>query len=512
MFALQKPVANLLLCAIFALPSLTFGQGQDIEPNNSCPGAQDVDGPILPFDILGSLDVVNGMPDIDFFRFTGVPGDLVRVDHQGFSSGNGTLEDPLLGLFDGDCNLIDVNDDAGSLDSRLIFSVPISGTYVLAATAFPDFDFVGAGEGSYRLTVSPVQIADSVFGRLVDARDQVPLPGDGPPFAFVELIRCAAGSCFEVVSFQPADSNGNFRFDSNFDGSPLLVGSYQVRAFADGYEFFTTDVFEVSEGQSLDLGEIALIPFQLIGSVTGRLVDGLDGSPLSGFGPPFAFAELQRCEEFGCFPVAGASADEQGLFRFVGVVFGLPPGRYRVLAFADDYEPATTDEFDVGDAQDVEVGNIALTPTQIQFGAVDACEIPPGGGLCEYGIELRNRGPGRFKGEAWSMVEFFRNEPPFRTSRFQTGIVGATNPMPVRLNLTAGDTMSLQFQLEVPGDVPDGSTICALATVGRNPNPQFDSFGDRFLFCAFTQSGNFTVLSEKEGRKRMRENRQQWSR
>ena len=67
------------------------------------------------FSIAGSLDSVEGAPDIDFFRITGVPGELVRADLQGASSGNGTLGDPFLGLFDGFCNLIDVNDDAGGL-------------------------------------------------------------------------------------------------------------------------------------------------------------------------------------------------------------------------------------------------------------------------------------------------------------------------------------------------------------------------------------------------------------
>ena len=94
-------------------------------------------------------------------------------------------------------------------------------------------------------------------------------------------------------------------------------------------------------------------------------------------------------------------------------MFGLAPGRYRVSAFAEDYQPTTTDQFDVGEFEDIDVGDIGLTPFPIQFGSIEACEIPPGGGLCEYGIELRSRGPGRFKGEAWSTVDFLLNGPPF---------------------------------------------------------------------------------------------------
>jgi len=507
MLMLKRCFASSLLAILFALPSITLGQ--EVEPNNTCPDAQDVGAQILPFMIAGSLDSVEGAPDIDFFRFTGTPGDLVRADHQGAFSGNGTLGDPFLGLFDTDCILIDINDDTGGPDSRLIFRVPGNGTYVLAATVCCDPEFLGGGQGTYLLTVSPVQVADSITGRLVNARDGAPVSGDSPTFALVDLLRCTDGFCFEFVGFQQADSNGNFRFDSDINGNPLLAGAYRIQASANGFDFLSTDVFELAENQALELGDIAMTPLSLIGSVSGRLVDAIDGTPLLGFGPPFAFAELQRCEGPDCFGVAGTPTDDQGRFRFDGVVFSLAPGRYRVLAFAEDYEPATTLQFDVAENEEVEIGDLGLSPFPIQFGAIEACEIPPGGGLCEYGIELQNRGPGRFKGEAWSTVDFFPNEFPARSSRFQVGRVGTSNPMPVRLNMSTEQTVSLRFQLDVPGSVPDNSIICATATVGTDPHPQFHNLGDRFLFCAATQSGNFVLLSDKEGRKRMRELKQQ---
>ena len=506
MLMLKRCFASSLLAILFALPSITLGQ--ETEPNNTCEDAQDVGTPILPFTIEGSLDSVEGAPDIDFFRITGVPGDLVQVDHQGSYSGKGTLGDPFLGLFDEFCNFIALNDDTGGLDSRLIFTVPGDGTYVLAATNCCDVEFLGGGQGTYQLTISPTQVADSISGHLVNARDGTSLPGDSPPFAFVQLFRCTDGSCFESVGFQQADNNGNFRFDSGINGNPLFAGSYQLEATANGFEL-TTSFFDLLENEALNLGDIALQPLRLIGSLSGRLVDAVDGAPLSGFGPPFARADLERCEEFGCFPVAGGQPDEQGLFRFEGVLFGLAPGRYRVSAFAEDYQPTTTDQFDVGEFEDIDVGDIGLTPFPIQFGSIEACEIPPGGGLCEYGIELRSRGPGRFKGEAWSTVDFLPNGPPFHPLRFQVGRVGTSNPMPVGLNLRSGQTVSLRFQLDVPGNVPDNSIICATAAVGSDPDPQFHSLGDRFLFCAVTQSGNFELLSDKEGRKRIRELKQQ---
>lgn len=506
MYPLSWFFKSLLLSVLVVLPSLALGQELDLEPNNPCPVAQDVVTPFLPVAIAGGLDAIGGAPDIDFFRFSGVPGEFIRADHQGATTGVGTLGDPLLGLFDADCNLIGVNDDSGTLDSRLTFAVPDDGIYVLAATAFPDFEFVGAGEGSYLLTVSSLQAADSISGRLVSALDGTPIPGDSPAAAFVQLFRCGSEeACYEFIQFQQADSAGNFLFDSDFTGNPLLSGIYQVQAGANGFEFLATDAFEVSEGQALDLGDIALTPLQLIGSVSGRILDAIDGTPLIGFGPPFATAVLERCEDFGCFGVVGQPTDEFGRFHIPGALYLLAPGTYRVTASAEDYQPQTTVQFTVEDSENADIGDILLTQNPIQFGAVHECEIPPGGGPCVYGVEVRNRGPGRFIGAAWSTVEFFPNEFPFRSSRFQVGRAGATNPMPQALNLRAGQTALLQFRLEVPLGVPDNSTICATATVGTRPAPQFQNIGDRFLFCAVKQSGHFELLPEKEGRKRARE-------
>lgn len=511
MFPSRIGLSNLVLASFFALPCLGLAQGTDVEVNNPCPLAQEFELTSLPFTISGSLDPVGGTPDIDFFRFTGNPGELLQADHRGASTGGGTLPDPLLGLFDTDCNWLDLNDGSGSQDSRLLFTVPSSGTFVLAATAYPDYGFTGSEyyEGSYLLTVSVPQVADSVSGQLVSARDGTPLSGNDPSYAWVQLFRCTDGSCFEYVGFQNVDSNGYFRFESDNYGSRLLAGTYQLQANANGFEFLTSDSFEVLADQALDLGAIALTPLALIGSVSGRLVDALDGTPLNGFGPPWAQAVLERCEPYGCFGIVGLQPDEQGRFQLDGGLYQIAPGTFRVTAYAEDYQPATTDQFDLDEFEPIDLGNIALTPSPIQFGAMEPCAIPPGGGFCEFGIELRNRGPGRFKGEAWGIIDFYPNVDPFRSSRFQVGKIGTKNPMPERLNLREGQSLSLRFQLEIPGSVPDYSTICASVTVGSQPDPQFHNLGDRYVFCGVTQPGQFEVLSDKEGRKRLRELKRQ---
>ena len=91
--------------------------GTETEPNNSCQMAQDLGTVPLPFVLDGNLDSTVE-PDIDFYRFSGTPGVLVGIDHEGAATGKGTLPDPMLGLFDSNCNLMDLNNDTNSANSR----------------------------------------------------------------------------------------------------------------------------------------------------------------------------------------------------------------------------------------------------------------------------------------------------------------------------------------------------------------------------------------------------------
>lgn len=75
--------------------SLTLAQGVDTEPNNVCAQAQAIaPRPIaLPFTVTGSLDTPLTNPDIDFLKFSVVPGSVVRVNYEGAPTNKGTLND-----------------------------------------------------------------------------------------------------------------------------------------------------------------------------------------------------------------------------------------------------------------------------------------------------------------------------------------------------------------------------------------------------------------------------------
>jgi hypothetical protein len=251
----------LILGSVFGNIPMVFGQGLEEEPNHPCSTAQNFGAVALPFTVNGSLDSTPESPDVDFFKFTGAPGALVRVDLEGESTGKGTLGDPFLGFFDSACNLIAANDDGGAgLNSRLVFAIPADGIFILAATLCCDESFTGGGVGTYQLSITPTARIGSIRGRVVDAVTGDPLPGDTEPFAFVQLLRCEDFECFEVNA-QSADTQGRFQFSLDFSGQRLEVGTYQVVAFANQYQQGQTDPFGVAEGEHRDVGDVRLQPF-----------------------------------------------------------------------------------------------------------------------------------------------------------------------------------------------------------------------------------------------------------
>lgn len=234
--------------------------GTELEPNNSCQTAQDVGEPPYPFTLSGELDS-SSAPDVDFYRFTGTPGVSVTIDLEGQATGMGTLPDPYLGFFDSNCNLVTTNDDSnGTLNSQLVITVPADGVFVLGATLCCDSGFFGGGNGTYQLTVAPVQTINSISGLVADFQTGRPLRGDAEPFAFVQLIRCTDTACFYMAG-QPVGSDGRFRFTRDFNGAPLPVGNYRLELFATQYFFSQAGPFTVGEGEEFDVGEIRLTSF-----------------------------------------------------------------------------------------------------------------------------------------------------------------------------------------------------------------------------------------------------------
>lgn len=88
--------------------------------------------------------------DEDWIAVTLMAGVTYQIELLGADSGNGTLADPYLGIFDADGFLIAENDDSGlGVDSNYIFRPAESGLYFLSASSFFFND-----TGSYTLSVT----------------------------------------------------------------------------------------------------------------------------------------------------------------------------------------------------------------------------------------------------------------------------------------------------------------------------------------------------------------------
>lgn len=380
---------------LFSLP-MAFSQGIDTEPNNECTTAQDLGTLYLPFVIDGSLDTPPEEPDVDFFKLTGEPGTRVRVDYEGADTGAGTLSDPFLGLFDSNCELLESNDDAESLNSRLQFVIPASGIFILAATSCCEDGFIGEGgsSGTYNIRITPPPPSiGSINGRVVDALSGMFLPGDIDPFAFVTLNSCNDEGCFNNVASTSTGSNGQFRFDVNFSGIALDAGTYQIQAFANNFGDKQTDQFEVAEDEDLNVGEISLDP------------------------PPVKFSEIRAC------------------------------------------------------------GN-----------------LPPQGGECLYSVKIKNTSPNDdLSGLAWSFADGFGIGSRLDFTKIHAGQQHITIP--------AGSSRVVRFLIDIPDTVQNGAEICTEVYFGENPSPLFNTLGLEHLFCITKGSEAFRIMPDSEAQK-----------
>lgn len=339
----------------------------------------------------------------------------------------------------------------------------------------------------------------SIVGRVVAADTLAPLPETG-----VELFGCDGFFCFQFLGFTLTEVDGSFRFDADFSGQPLQAGSYQLQVAGGGlYRGLTTEPFLVSEGEVSDVGDLLLERVRFIGTVSGRLVDLIDGRPLSGGPPSHAVASLQRCDEVDfCEFVTDILVDLEGRFAVDGEGIGAEVGSYRILGFAQQYELSITPRFALGEDEDLDLGDIALDPWPVQLFEIHPCDhLPAEGGTCRFDLIVRNGEEERFSGAIWGLVEGLGIGSFVGSTRFQVGRVGADNPMPQRFNLASGEQELFELGFEVPEEVMNGSFFCATVLVGRAPSPHLDTLGERFLFCIAKGLEGFEVVPETKGRR-----------
>jgi hypothetical protein len=354
------------------------------------------------------------------------------------------------------------------------------------------------------LSISPVVTIDSIHGQVVDEESGIPLPGDYPYNTTVMLLQCSTSSC-DPVSYVVTASDGTFVFTQDFFGQPLEAGSYVIYANATGYQQYQSDRFDVSEGQSYDLGTISLTALPSIGSISGRIVDASSGAPLSGQDFPYSYVYLNLCETVDfCYTIKSTNVDDAGRFLFVNdYPAQLPPGNYEVIAYAQDYQGGSKAALDVQDGENRDIGDIPLEPYPIHFSEVRPCgNLPTTGGTCRYSVRVTNRSQKQLKGAAWSLVNSDGTGSLVGNTSFQTA-------NPVKMTLAPGASKVVNFQFDVPANVANGAYICANAWFGEDKNQFFfNTIALGNLLCISKVDTGFSLLSKKETQRLSRQSHQ----
>ena len=91
--------------------------------------------------------------------------------------------------------MLAVNDDWVGLASYVLIPAAVDGTFIIAAMSYADWGFAGVGgsNGSYIIELSKFPVAASISGRVLDAENGQPLPGNTP------LIATLTCSCVESL-------------------------------------------------------------------------------------------------------------------------------------------------------------------------------------------------------------------------------------------------------------------------------------------------------------------------
>ncbi|MFK7894056.1 MAG: hypothetical protein AB8B63_24795 [Granulosicoccus sp.] len=348
--------------------------------------------PYVREDSLG-VDIVEDR--VDFFRFEAEPETILIANLRGSNSGSGDLDDPLLGLFDSDCEEIAVDDDSSGTESSLRFAVPEDGIFFLAATRYSDYQFNGMNQTT-------------------------------------------------------------------------------------GGSTYTLSVDVVPEN---------------IGSITARLVNSLNGTPLDGEQSPFAFAELYRCElECNEF-IDYQSADSAGLVFFTSEnIVDFPSGTFVLRAQANDFGFSESERFTVGTGEDFDFGDVSLTPPSVQLANIVACDdIPPQGGICNYEFQVYNNTDDTLSALVWSNVESSGLSSPLGYTTFEANSANPSEGVVTRyaMEVPAFASSTAMFSFEVPSSVPEGAQFCQSAWIGIIPDPLFNTLDQQFLFCVVRDLSGF---------------------
>ncbi|MBF0192644.1 MAG: cadherin domain-containing protein, partial [Magnetococcales bacterium] len=148
--------------------TMTFNVIHDIAANTSTTATI-----ALGSSVSGTLDYLG---DHDWYAVSLTAGSTYRFDLKGAPFGDGTVGDPYLTFYDSNGSALAANDDSGSLNSMISYTIGTSGTYYLDAAALSD-----SSAGTYVL-VATCTSGDPLVLDLDHNGIQLTSREDGPRF------------------------------------------------------------------------------------------------------------------------------------------------------------------------------------------------------------------------------------------------------------------------------------------------------------------------------------------
>jgi hypothetical protein len=451
--------------------------------DNTCATAQNLGG--LPAVASFTSDLAAG--DIDFYRFTGTPGDQFEVQLN-------TTAEPFLYIrnlawFDGACNLVQGTGPVYYGAPIIRVTVPADGIVVLAVTGDPDPAYNGTHEnsGTYDLTGLTVPIRpNAISGRIVDAQTGAGLPGTQTPFASVILEQCFWYGCYGQES-TATDEQGGFRFDG------IYAGEFRVRVATQALTYIQPIYFPadgaavtVLSGQNVDLGVIPLEPFVGVASISGLVVDAVTNKALPGNLEPYTYVKLMIKNYWGGYDyVADTYPDENGHYAFFHADSGLfYPGDYQVSAHARQYQ-TVSNWVDVPGvmAGEVRVAQpVRITSNPVRFYDVAPCsDLSDSQRTCSFSFTMVNGTAEAMHGAMWTLVTGYDTGGFELETTFQVCREGVVLPAATKKK---GGRKTAECHFSVPPNVPLGATYCIKTRFGTRPGDPYHTVqGVADLFC-----------------------------
>ena len=397
--------------------------------------------------VLGNLEASS---DEDWFAISLSQGQTVVFDLQGEDTGQGTLSDPYLTIFDQFGNQVDSNDDGGSgYNSQLTFTAPASGVYFVEARGF------AGASGTYLLSAAPGAAAPPPVA------DDYPADSSTPGFVAVDG--------FATGVIEQAD-------DADWFGLQLAAGQ-------------TVDLsLEGSATGGGDLNDPLMVIYDQFGNQLDRNDDGGEGlnSSLS-FTAPSAGTYYVSAEAFG------ASTGSYTLY-----VDDATPAQVGGKGPSDDYagDASTTGFLSVG-------GSVSGNLEQIDDTDWFAIQLSAGQAI-EVSLEGQPTGAGSLPDPVLAIFDQFGNEVAYNDDGGDSwnSLLTFTAPAAGTYYLSAegfGESTGTYLLSAVPGqpdDYPADMSTTGFVGIGRPVSGSIDSPGDTDWFAVNLNAGQPVIIRQ----------------